>query len=166
MLVHQAFGVCAAVSLVSCAAVLVSHARHQSFPSPLLLWRVLCNLLLSLQFMAFNLTLVTSYETSDGEERGIEVAQHVCTPAFALVTQLCMFASLSWFGCLSLDLYLTTTRPFSNPADRTAWYHAFVWSGSLLTGLVASVRAGYRPLYNICWVAEDPRGAPPTMRSW
>ena len=47
------------------------------------------------------------------------------------------------------------TRPFTRPASRLGAYNLWTWVGSLCTGLVAAARAGYRPVYHMCWVAEE-----------
>ena len=60
---------------------------------------------------------------------------------------------------LSLDLYFSVTRPFTRPSERLGRYQAWVWSGSVLTGVCAAVRHGYRPVYHVCWTVADPPGA-------
>ena len=88
----------------------------------------------------------------------------MCSPGLAFLLQFGMFGSLSWFGCMSLDLYFSVTRPFTRPSSRLPAYQMWVWAGSMLTGAVAAMRHGDRPVYNVCWIgrthAPDADGEP------
>mgnify|MGYP002851581323 CR=1 FL=1 len=59
----------------------------------------------------------------------------------ALLAQFGLFGSLSWYACLSANVYLSVTRPFTPPAGRMALYHAWVWTGAALSGVYASAHA-------------------------
>ena len=75
--------------------------------------------------MLQNLPLMLGGDAADGAT--------LCSPTLAFLAQFGMFGSLSWFGCLSLDLYLSVTRPFTRPSSRLASYQQYVWLGSGLT---------------------------------
>ena len=79
----------------------------------------------------------------------------MCSPGLAFLLQFGMFGSLSWFGCMSLDLYFSVTRPFTRPSSRLSGYQLWVWAGSMLTGAVAAMRHGDRPVYHVCWIARS-----------
>lgn len=135
------------VSVVSCLLVLVCFTGTPAlgrFPACLFRWRFICDGLVSAQFVLLNLHELTTTDEA------------ACTAGLAFVLQFGIFGSLSWFACISLDLYLLVTRPFTRPEERTGSYHAWVWTGSLLTGLAAATRHGYRSTYHLCWTAADP----------
>ena len=133
---------CAGASAICCTLVLLLHVRRRAlsrFPSSLLLWRIVCDLVLSLQILVLNLSqLITG-------------GQDACTPQLAFLAQFGLLGSLGWYACLSLNLYFSVTRPFTRPAGRTTSFHTFVWLGAVSSGIVAAAEHGYRPLYHTCW---------------
>ena len=123
-----------AFSLISCATILLSFAGTPAlsqFPSSMLRYRLVCDLLLSAQFVLLNLPMPLLDQ---------ETGAAACSPALAFLAQFALFGSLSWFGCLSLDLYLSVTRPFTRPSSRLGAYQLWAWAGSTLTGLVYAAR--------------------------
>lgn len=148
--------VTAGASVICCSVVLLLNACERAlsrFPSSLMMWRMVCDLLLSLQFVFVNARqyIMASYDpTTTGE--------HACTESLAFLVQFGLFGSLMWYGCLSANLYLSITRPFTRPDRRTPLYHAVVWLGSSITGAIAAATHGYRPVYHFCWTHADPAG--------
>ena len=141
---------CGGTSALLCLLVLACFAGTPSlsrYPASMLGWRLVCDAALSLQFVLLNLPLLAGAP-----------AASACSPTLAFLAQFGMFGSLSWFACLSLDLYFSVTRPFTRPSSRLGYYHCWVWAGSALTGLVAAVRHGYRPIYHLCWIAKEEQG--------
>ena len=115
----------ASVSAAACATVLLLHARDRQlavFPSSLLLWRILCDMLLSLQFLVVNVLQLADADQTGGER--------ACSAPLAFLVQFGLFGSLCWYACLALNLYLTVTRPFTRPSSRTSLFHGCVWSGA------------------------------------
>ena len=148
--------VTAGASVICCSVVLLLNVCERAlsrFPSSLMMWRMVCDLLLSLQFVFVNARhyILVSYDpTTTGE--------HVCTEWLAFLVQFGLFGSLLWYGCLSANLYLSITRPFTRPDRRTPLYHAVVWLGSATTGAIAAATHGYRQIYHFCWTHADPAG--------
>lgn len=146
--VSWVYVLCASASAICCTLVLLLHIRRRAlsrFPSSLLLWRIVCDLVLSVQFIVLNLTQIL---------RG---GQHACTAQLAFLAQFGLLGSLGWYACLSLNFYFSVTRPFTRPAGRTTAFHTLVWLGAVSSGLVASADHGYRPLYHTCWTHETER---------
>ena len=142
---------CAGTSVVCCSLVLLCNLCERAlsrFPSSLTMWRIVCDLLLSLQFLFVNV-LQFMHRHDPPSERS------VCSEPLAFLLQFGLFGSLSWYACLSANLYLSVTRPFTRPAQRTPLYHWAVWLGSAATGAIAASFHGYRPLYHLCWTRPE-----------
>ena len=150
------------LSILCCVTVLLCHVLAPGlsrFPSSLLLWRVVCDLLLSLHFVLLNSQQLFDTSATDA---GVSA----CTAPLALLAQFGLFGSLSWYACLSANVYLSVTRPFTPPAGRTALYHAWVWTGAALSGVYASAHAGYRSAYHICWTNARPGSPLRNLDNW
>ena len=150
------------LSILCCVTVLLCHVLAPGlsrFPSSLLLWRVVCDLLLSLHFVLLNSQQLFDTSATDA---GVSA----CTAPLALLAQFGLFGSLSWYACLSANVYLSVTRPFTPPAGRMALYHAWVWTGAALSGVYASAHAGYRSAYHICWTNARPGSPLRNLDNW
>ena len=150
------------LSILCCVTVLLCHVLAPGlsrFPSSLLLWRVVCDLLLSLHFVLLNSQQLFDSSATDA---GVSA----CTAPLALLAQFGLFGSLSWYACLSANVYLSVTRPFTPPAGRMALYHAWVWTGAALSGVYASAHAGYRSAYHICWTNARPGSPLRNLDNW
>ena len=130
------------------------------FPSSLLLWRVVCDLLLSLHFVLLNSQQLFDTSATDA---GVSA----CTAdALALLAQFGLFGSLSWYACLSANVYLSVRG--RSRRRQVAWrlYHAWVWTGAALSGVYASAHAGYRSAYHICWTNARPGSPLRNLDNW
>ena len=154
---------CAGTSVVCCSLVLLCNLcerRLSRFPSSLTMWRIVCDLMLSFQMVFVNgLEYVQRHHPAALDENSFWGRNSSCSEPLAFVLQFGLFGSLAWYACLSANLYLTVTRPFTRPASRTPLYHWGVWAGSAVTGMFAAGTHGYRPLYHLCWTRREPAHA-------
>ena len=152
--------VCAGTSVVCCSLVLLCNLcerRLSRFPSSLTMWRIVCDLMLSFQMVFVNgLEYVQRHHPAALDEHSFWGRDSFCSEPLAFLLQFGLFGSLAWYACLSANLYLTVTRPFTRPASRTPLYHWGVWVGSAVTGMLAAGTHGYRPLYHLCWTRREP----------
>jgi len=112
-------------------------------PMALLFWRCVADLGLAIRFIAtpgFNLLICGKSECS--LIASIK-AQANCGFASAMF-EFFEISSEAWFVSVSVDLFLTITRPFSRFEDRLKYYHIFSWGMGFLfaipAGLINSVR--------------------------
>ena len=146
-----------------CSLVLLCNLcerRLSRFPSSLTMWRIVCDLMLSFQMVFVNgLEYVQRHHPAALDENSFWGRNSSCSEPLAFLLQFGLFGSLAWYACLSANLYLTVTRPFTRPASRTPLYHWGVWAGSAVTGMFAAGTHGYRPLYHLCWTRRTPAHA-------
>ena len=152
--ISSIFVVTGSMSFLACAGVLLCWAGTPSlsrFPSRMLLWRLICDAILALAFVALNLQQLVAWHSSAYGGSG----ESACSSLLAFFAQFALFGSLSWFACLAFDLYLSISRPFTRPVERSSMYHGWAWTGAALTGLAVGYRPAYRPVDHLCWAAAD-----------
>ena len=162
VLISQIYVACGAMSFLSCALVLICYLGTPSlsrFPSSMLGWRLVFDAALSAAFVMLHVRQLHLLQGADDGVpfgTGAADADSACSPGLAFLAQFGLFGSLSWFACLSIDLYLSVTRPFTRPSSRFGAYQLWVWAGATVTGLVAAMRPGYDTVYHLCWMVDDP----------
>lgn len=137
----------------ACSAfVMIEYLRNRDVGGPpmaLLFWRCVADLGLSIRFLAtpgFNLLICGKSMCSligDNDEAN-------CGFASAMF-EFFEISSEAWFVCVSVDLFLTITRPFSRFQDRLKYYHIFAWG----TGLVFAIPAGVVKSVRGFWFITD-----------
>lgn len=134
----------ASLTLVATTFVMATYAafpRLRKHPAPLLFWMSACD-------FAFALSFLVEYF----------VDASLCA-VLSPVTQISVFASEMFFAMHAVDLYYAATHPFTMDSLNMRKYHVFVWSASLLTGVLlvagdvfGSIAIGF------CWIREGEWG--------
>lgn len=122
--------VCSAASVIACVAVLVYRVCARAppkFPSSMFTWRIVCDLLLSAYLLASSV-----FELRTGGRS--ELVRDL-----AFIAQFGAVGSLSWYKLVAVNLHLCVTRPFTRPAERAGYYHAWVWTSACLTAALTTL---------------------------
>ena len=88
---QRVYLICSGLSLTSCILVLGSYAGTPSlsrFPSSMLRWRIICDALISVQFLMVNAQQL--FEPSPGNDG--------CSAILAFLVQFGLFGTLSWYA--------------------------------------------------------------------
>jgi len=157
------------------AYVMIEYLRNKDVGGPpmaLLFWRCVADLGLAIRFIAtpgFNFLICGKSECSLLVNHNNEADCGFASAMFEFFE----ISSEAWFVCVSVDLFLTITRPFSRFQDRLRYYHIFSWGMGFLfaipTGLAKSVRGfwfitdkkvgGFKGSITddtICWLQIEP----------
>ncbi|CAK4081290.1 unnamed protein product [Aphanomyces euteiches] len=155
------------LTLLSVIAVLVSYASDplsRQHPNPLVFWRTIADGFFVVRLLSEQFVRCLQYECSPLCKTfncGCAVTQTIVPlPAgadtcvfFSGFFQFSLLASECWFLCMTLNLFLSLTNPFTDFKRNTRLFHMFSWGLPLLTAiLLMSVDdfAGYSD-FDTCW---------------
>lgn len=153
----------AILSMVSVLFVILSYVSVPSYrqhPNPLVFWRTIADAffvfqLLTQQFVRCLfydcLPLCSDTNTQCGCAPGAD-AGSTCD-VFAGLFEFSLIAAECWFLCMTLNLLLSLTNPFTDFKRNTRLFHMFSWGTGLFMGLLlmnTADWAGYSDL-GVCW---------------
>ncbi|KAF0682461.1 Aste57867_25413 [Aphanomyces stellatus] len=157
------------LSTLSVITVLLSYASDplsRQHPNPLVFWRTIADgffvvRLLSEQFvrcleyncsaLCTNFNCGCAYTTVAGLGK-LPAGRDTCV-FFSGFFQFSLLASECWFLCMTLNLFLSLTNPFTDFKRNTKFFHIFSWGIALLSSiLLMSLKdfAGYSD-FDTCW---------------
>ncbi|OQS01308.1 phosphatidylinositol-4-phosphate-5-kinase (PIPK-D1/GPCR-PIPK) [Achlya hypogyna] len=158
------------LSFFSVVAVLISYASEplsRQHPNPLVFWRTIADGLFVIRLLSEQFARCAQYECkplcttfncgcatrfSDIVQGFVQIGQDNCT-FFAGFFQFSLLASECWFLCMTLNLFLSLTNPFTDFKRNTKLFHMFSWGFALLTSVVLMAvnnLAGYSD-FDTCW---------------
>ncbi|OQS05145.1 phosphatidylinositol-4-phosphate-5-kinase (PIPK-D1/GPCR-PIPK) [Thraustotheca clavata] len=158
------------LSFFSVIAVLISYASEplsRQHPNPLVFWRTIADFLFVIRLLSEQFSRCAQYEckplcttfncgcatkaTTPGTWF-MPIGESNCT-FFAGFFQFSLLASECWFLCMTLNLFLSLTNPFTDFKRNTKLFHLFSWGFALFTSIILmSVHnlAGYSD-FDTCW---------------
>lgn len=153
----------AVLSIFSVFFVILSYASVPSYrqhPNPLVFWRTIADAFFVLQLMAQQFVRCLFYDcealcSSTNLQCGcssLSGAGSACD-VFAGLFQFSLFASECWFFCMTANLLMSLTNPFTDFKRNTRMFHLFSWGIALVLALLlmnAADWAGYSDL-GVCW---------------
>ncbi|TYZ65510.1 hypothetical protein PybrP1_008969 [[Pythium] brassicae (nom. inval.)] len=153
----------AVLSSFSVFFVILSYASvpgYRQHPNPLVFWRTIADAFFVLQLLTQQFARCLFYDcTSLCNDRNPQCGcsrQDGAGPAcdvFAGLFQFSLIAAECWFFCMTLNLLVSLTNPFTDFKRNTRVFHVFCWGMGLLMGLVlmnVDDWAGYSDL-GVCW---------------
>jgi len=153
----------AVLSIFSVFFVILSYASVPSYrqhPNPLVFWRTIADAFFVLQLLAQQfvrclfydcdaLCSTTNLQCGCSSLRGAGAACDV----FAGLFEFSLIASECWFFCMTANLLMSLTNPFTDFKRNTRLFHLFSWGVGLFMGLLLMNTddwAGYSDL-GVCW---------------
>lgn len=129
-------------TLCSCLILLgfFTVKKLRAWPGPLIIWRAVCDLGFSVQFIAF--------------ERIGQTKESVLCGLNSALFQFFAIGGLTWFAVFSINFWLSFEDPFTRPSSRSRWYHLLVWSIASCTAIAVSFHSTYRPELAQCWTRD------------
>ncbi|TMW60122.1 hypothetical protein Poli38472_000164 [Pythium oligandrum] len=120
------------LSFISSLTILVSYLfqpQNRRYPNELLVYVAICEFGLAL--LALVHVMVFCADSTTCEPMGFQ--------SCSIMTALEMFlliASVGWFGCAILHLFVSVSNPFANYKSQLKRYHLLVWGGSTILTLI------------------------------
>ncbi|TMW57762.1 hypothetical protein Poli38472_014365 [Pythium oligandrum] len=153
----------AVLSLCSVVFVILSYISVPSYrqhPNPLMFWRTIADALFVIQLLAQQFVRCLYYDckplcNNKNTQCGCsydENAGPTCD-IFAGLFEFTLIAAEAWFLCMTLNLLLSLTNPFTDFKRNTRLFHIFSWGLGLFLGLLlmnTADWAGYSDL-GVCW---------------
>lgn len=153
----------AVLSIFSVFFVILSYASVPSYrqhPNPLVFWRTIADAFFVLQLMAQQFVRCLFYDcdalcSATNLQCGCSAlsgAGSACD-VFAGLFQFSLIASECWFFCMTANLLMSLTNPFTDFKRNTRLFHFFSWGVGLFMGLLllnTADWAGYSDL-GVCW---------------
>ncbi|GLE00568.1 hypothetical protein PINS_up009325 [Pythium insidiosum] len=153
----------AVLSMCSVVFVILSYASVPSYrqhPNPLMFWRTIADAFFVIQLLAQQFVRCLYYDckplcNSKNTQCGCswkDGAGGTCD-VFAGLFEFSLIAAEAWFFCMTLNLLLSLTNPFTDFKRNTRLFHVFCWGIGLLLGLLLMNTddwAGYSDL-GVCW---------------
>lgn len=153
----------AVLSSFSVFFVILSYASvpgYRQHPNPLVFWRTIADAFFVLQLLTQQFTRCLFYDCTslcndNNPQCGCSRAAGAgpACDVFAGLFQFSLIVAECWFFCMTLDLLLSLTNPFTDFQRNTRVFHVFCWGTGLVLGLVlmnADDWAGYSDL-GVCW---------------
>ncbi|KDO35728.1 hypothetical protein SPRG_00503 [Saprolegnia parasitica CBS 223.65] len=157
------------LSFFSVIAVLVSYASEplsRQHPNPLVFWRTIADGMFVIRLLTEQFSRCAHYEckplcttfncgcaTTDlAPGLFAQIGADSCT-FFAGFFQFSLLASECWFLCMTLNLFLSLTNPFTDFKRNTKLFHVFSWGFALLSSVVLMAvpdLGGYSD-FDTCW---------------
>ncbi|DAZ96107.1 TPA: hypothetical protein N0F65_000655 [Lagenidium giganteum] len=153
----------AILSIFSVFFVIISYVSVPSYrqhPNPLVFWRTIADAFFVLQLLAqqfvrclfFNCDPLCSDSTPQCGCSTVDGSGATCD-VFAGLFEFSLIAAECWFLCMTLNLLLSLTNPFTDFKRNTRMFHVFCWGMGLFLGLLLMNThdwAGYSDL-GVCW---------------
>ncbi|RHY29958.1 hypothetical protein DYB32_004742 [Aphanomyces invadans] len=157
------------LSAFSVVTVLLSYASDplsRQHPNPLVFWRTIADGFFVVRLLAEQFVRCVNYQcsplcvtfncgcafTRDALLGYLPAGNDTCI-FFAGFFQFSLLASECWFLCMTLNLFLSLTNPFTDFKRNTRFFHVFSWGVPLASAvLLASLAdfAGYSD-FDTCW---------------
>ncbi|GLE02537.1 hypothetical protein PINS_up011375 [Pythium insidiosum] len=121
------------LSFVSSITILVSfllQSQARRYPNELLVYVAVCEFGLAVRALVHVMTYC-----ADAPAQCDAMTFRACTTSTALEMFL-LVASVGWFGCAILHLFVSVSNPFANYKSQLKRYHLAVWGGSILLSVV------------------------------
>lgn len=125
-------GIYSGFSLVGSFLILLSYATVPTLrqhPTTLVFFLSLCDFCFSMKYFAMSV-IPNSWE--------YEQHAHECLVE-ALWSQFFGLSSVSWNAMISINLMLSISDPFTDTKKNQPFYHAYVWTLSVLTALIMAL---------------------------
>lgn len=123
----------ALLSFISTLTIMVSfllQPQNRRYPNELLVYVAICEFGLAVLALAHVMTYCSD-NSYDCEPLGFKT----CSITTAL--EMCLLlASVGWFGCAILHLFVSVSNPFANYKSQLMRYHVTVWGGSILLSVL------------------------------
>lgn len=153
----------AVLSTVSVFFVIVSYASvpaYRQHPNPLVFWRTIADAFFVLQLLAqqfvrclfFDCTALCSDTNLQCGCSEKSEAGRTCD-VFAGLFEFSLIAAECWFLCMTVNLFMSLTNPFTDFKRNTRLFHVFCWGVGIFMGLLLANTqdwAGYSDL-GVCW---------------
>lgn len=139
--------ICSCISVIGCSTLIYLYIAYpvlRRFPSNLVFWRTVVDLIFALQFIWLN-----AWEVSE------TVGSTACNWVIAFITQFSIMASLDWYVVMAVNFYFSIENPFVKPQSKTMHYHIAAWGWAIVTAIVAATRFGYRDDFRLCWIKRS-----------
>lgn len=137
-------------SALGCSTLIYYYIKYpilRRFPSNLVFWRTVVDLIFALQFIWLNGWAVHTI-----------VGEAACNGSVAFITQFSIMASLDWYMVMAVNFYFSIENPFVRPQSRTKIYHIVSWGWAFVTAVFASFLFGYRDDFHLCWIKKVSTG--------
>ncbi|GAB9464791.1 Phosphatidylinositol-4-phosphate-5-kinase [Globisporangium polare] len=138
----------------------VSVPSYRQHPNPLVFWRTIADAFFVLQLLAQQFARCLFFDcTSLCNDQNLQCGCSKHTGAgptcdvFAGLFEFSLIAAECWFFCMTLNLLVSLTNPFTDFKRNTRFFHIFCWGMGLLMGLLlmnVDDWAGYSDL-GVCW---------------
>ncbi|CAK4084430.1 unnamed protein product [Aphanomyces euteiches] len=121
--------------ITSCVVIVTYHGIHayQRHPNPLLYYRAIMDLLLSIRFLFDPLWLHWGFYT---------VGEYLSCRYLSAVTEFLFISADAWFFMLTLDLYLSLNNPFTSVKRNRQLYVRFVYLFALVLSVIMASKDG------------------------
>lgn len=151
------------LSFFSILFVILSYYTEKSYqrhPNPLIFWRAIADFVFVIRLLLESTTRCSwfdceplcndsDFQCGCSQESG---ASDTCI-VFAGILEFSLVAAECWFVCMSINLYVSLTNPFTDFKRNMKYFHLLSWgSGAFLAILLMVVNgfAGYSEL-GFCW---------------
>uniref|UniRef100_M4B1J9 PIPK domain-containing protein n=1 Tax=Hyaloperonospora arabidopsidis (strain Emoy2) TaxID=559515 RepID=M4B1J9_HYAAE len=151
------------LSIFSVFFVILSYASVPSYrqhPNPLVFWRTIADAVFVLQLLAQQFVRCLFFDcvplcSSTNLQCGCSTASTASSTCdlFAGLFEFTLLASECWFFCMTLNLLLSLTNPFTDFKRNTRMFHLGSWLVPLVLGLLLMKTddwSGYSDL-GVCW---------------
>ncbi|KAI9908327.1 hypothetical protein PsorP6_004563 [Peronosclerospora sorghi] len=138
----------------------VSVPNYRQHPNPLVFWRTIADAVFVMQLMAQQFIRCIFFEcvplcSSTNLQCGCSTAQGASSTCsiFAGLFEFTLLASECWFFCMTANLLMSLTNPFTDFKRNTRMFHLGSWFVPLFLGLMLMNTddwAGYSDL-GVCW---------------
>ncbi|KAJ0406266.1 hypothetical protein P43SY_007054 [Pythium insidiosum] len=121
------------LSFVSSITILVSfllQSQARRYPNELLVYVAACEFGLAVRALVHVMTYC-----SESSAQCDAMTFRACSTSTALEMFL-LVASVGWFGCAILHLFVSVSNPFANYKSQLKRYHVAVWGGSIALSVV------------------------------
>lgn len=153
----------AVLSIFSVFFVILSYASvpgYRQHPNPLVFWRTIADAFFVIQLLAQQFVRCLFYSCGSlcndknlqcgcSQDQGAGPACDV----FAGLFEFSLIAAECWFFCMTVNLLVSLTNPFTDFKRNTRFFHIFCWGMGLFMGLLlmnVDDWAGYSDL-GVCW---------------
>ncbi|KAM9967453.1 hypothetical protein ACTFIW_001537 [Dictyostelium discoideum] len=130
--IHTLYRVSGSLALLSCIGALfviitfITIKDLKKHPTRMIFFLSVCDVLFSLKYLV---TAVLPHSDSFQTKR-------VACYLQAGIQQFFGLASIGWSGMISLNLIISTSRPFENSSSYSKFYHGWIWSYSIVTSAI------------------------------
>ncbi|KAN0047295.1 hypothetical protein ACTA71_001677 [Dictyostelium dimigraforme] len=130
--IHTLYRVSGSLALLSCIGALfviitfITIKDLKKHPTRMIFFLSVCDVLFSLKYLV---TAVLPHSDSFQTKR-------VACYLQAGIQQFFGLASIGWSGMISLNLIISTSRPFENTSTYSKYYHGWIWTYSIVTSAI------------------------------